>query len=417
MMHVCVSVAEATLGEVVKAIQSAQQMGADLAEVRFDRMERLPEDLSPLKNIDIPKIATLRSKTHGGEWDGGVEAKVRFLRRAIRAGFELIDIEDDSPLMQTRNRELRGADHIISHHDLITTPSTSKIIELMLHGSAVGGLPKGAFTVNTVTDLHNLVTAGKLLAMTNRRFILLGMGELGEVTRLRHQRMGSYLTYASLNPGKETAPGQLDVATMKSMEKGIIVGIAGNPLDHSYSPAMHQSAFAHLGIAGRYLRFPTAENEVEMLMENMRDLEINGMNVTIPHKESIMEYLDKVDDAAQKVGAVNVVVNREGRLIGRNTDVSGLAQAFQAAGADVEGKRSLIIGAGGAARACAAFLQGAGAALTITNRTHARAEKMARDFSGHAVKLEEAKSGEFEVIVNCTPIGMEGFPSELPIAL
>jgi len=414
-MAVCVSIVEASLDEAVRAIESARQSGADMVEVRFDRMAKLPEDLTPLKGIEIPKIATLRSKAHGGSWEGEDGAKLKFLRRAARAGL-MIDLEDDSPLLRSKDRELRGAELIISHHDFESTPPPGAVIETVLSNAARGGVPKGAFQVNSVTDLHGLVRAGKLLALTGHRFALLGMGELGTITRLRYQRMGCYYTYAALEPGKEAAPGQLDLATVKAMEKGIVTGITGQPLGHSLSPALHHAAFAHLGIAGRYLSFPASSDELGLLMDLVRDLGINGLNVTIPHKEAVMEHLDEIDATAQRVGAVNVIVNRDGRLVGRNTDLTGLAQAFKAAGAEVGGKEALIVGAGGAARACAAFLQQAGAHITVANRTPSHAEAVARDFGGRAIGLEDAPTTAFDVVVNCTPVGMEGFPPGLPVA-
>lgn len=415
MMTICVSVAAATIKEAVEAVNAAREKGADLVEVRFDLMAEQPSDLTPLKNIPIPKMATLRSKAQGGAWEGDDEAKARFFRRAIKAGFTLIDLEDDSPLLQRRERDMKNVERVISHHELDATPSTSRIIELMLLAGAKGELPKGAFAVNSVEELHRLVHAGKMLALTGKKYVLLGTGDFGPITRLRYRRLGSSMTYASLEAGKETAPGQVDVATLKRMENGIITGITGMPLEHSYSPAMHRAAFASLGIAGTYLPFPAEKDELPLLMEIVRELDIAGLNITIPHKESVMEHLDEIDATAQEVGAVNVVVNRKGRLIGRNTDVSGLGQAFKAAGADLGGKRALIVGAGGAARACAAFLRREKANIVIANRTRSRADEVAKRFSARAAGLDDVASMEFDVVVNCTPVGMEGFPAELPI--
>lgn len=414
-MTICVSVRAATLKEAAEAISEAKEKGADLAEVRFDLLTEPPSDLTPLKNAPLPKMATLRSKAHGGEWGGGDKAKFNLYRRAIRAGFKLIDLEDDSPLLGSRDRELRKAELVISHHELGEAPSEGRIIEIMLLAGARGDLAKGAFVVNTVGGLHRLVQAGKLLSLTGRKFVLLGTGDLGPITRMRYRRLGSSMTYASLEPGKETAPGQVDVATLKKMEDGVITGITGMPLGHSFSPVLHSAAFEAAGIAGEYLKFPAHESELPQLMSIMRELDIAGLNVTIPHKERVMEHLDKIEASAEEVGAVNVIVNRKGRLIGMNTDTSGLAQAFKSAGADVKGRRSLIIGAGGAARACAAFLRREGADIVIANRTRPRAKEVAKRFSGQAVSLDEAAGMDFDVIVNCTPLGMEGFPSQLPI--
>lgn len=414
-MTICVSVRAATIKEAAAAVSAARAKGADLAEVRFDLLTEPPSDLTPLRDVSLPKMATLRSKTHGGQWEGGDKAKLQLYRRAVRAGFKLIDLEDDSSLLSSRDRDLRKVELVVSHHELEEAPSEARIIEIMLLAGAKGDLPKGAFAINTVSELYRLIQAGKLLSLTGKKYVLLGTGQLGPITRMRYRRLGSSMTYASLEPGNETAPGQVDVATLKRMEKGVITGITGMPLGHSYSPALHRSAFEAADIAGAFLKFPAHESELPQLMDIMRDLDIAGLNVTIPHKESVMEHLDKIEASAEEVGAVNVIVNRKGRLIGMNTDVSGLAQAFRAAGADVKEKRSLIIGAGGAARACAAFLRREGADIVIANRTRSRAEDVARRFSGRVADLDEAAGMDFDVIVNCTPLGMEGFPSQLPI--
>lgn len=414
-MTICVSVNAANIEEAAEATAAAKELGADLVEIRFDLMENPMEDLTPLKDIDIPKLITLRSKSYGGEWESDDKARLQLYRRAVKAGFKLIDLEDDSSLLGSRDRDLRKAELLVSHHDLEGTPPESKLIEIMLQAGVKGDLAKGAFTVNTVEELHNLVKAGNLISMTGKKFVLLGMGEFGPITRLRYRRIGSSMTFASLESGKETAMGQIDITTLKKMEKGVITGIIGMPLGHSYSPTLHHNAFEAMDISGMYLKFPTRENEVPLIIDLMRDLNINGLNVTIPHKESVIEYLDKIEDSAEDVGAVNVIVNRKGRLIGMNTDVSGIAQAFKAANADVNGKRSLIIGAGGAARACAAFLRSEDADIFITNRTMPRAEEVASMFSGQAVGADEAINLEPDVVINCTPLGMKGFPSELPI--
>jgi len=341
----------------------------------------------------LPIIATLRSKKHGGQWEGPEEDRLRFIRRAARAGVKLIDLEDDLSLPRWLERELRETEIIISHHDLFSTPPAIQIIDSMLLWSTRGDLPKGAYAVNSVTDLYQLMEAGRMLSLAGKKFILIGMGEMGEITRLRHRKLGSTMTFASPEPGKETAPGQLDIATLKKMENGIITGITGDPLGHSFSQAIHHAAFDHLDIGGRYLLFPTQKEELGMLMDIVRGFGIAGLNVTIPHKESVMEHLDEIDPAAKRAGAVNVIVNKDGHLIGRNTDVTGLAKAFQAAGAEVKGRTALIIGAGGAARACAEFLRQAGG-HRHHQPDHVAGEAGGEDFSARAVDLKDASGHE-----------------------
>jgi shikimate dehydrogenase len=129
-----------------------------------------------------------------------------------------------------------------------------------------------------------------------------------------------------------------------------------------------------------------------------------------------MPLLDRLAPTAERAGAVNTVVIEDGSLIGHNTDLHGVEMTFEENGVDPAGKGALLIGAGGAARACCAFLSGAGARVSILNRTRSRAEELARSFGGcRAIDPRSVPEGEFDIIVNCTPLGMKGFPGELPL--
>lgn len=415
-MRVCVSIAETGAKEAIAAGIRAQELGADLIEVRFDRMEKLPEDLSPFRKLTVPRIATLRTADQGGASTHTDEERLRFFRRADRIGFEYVDIELSSPLASRLGRELRDARIICSHHDLSGTPGLSAIIEAMVSTSSKGDLAKVAFTVRSINDLSRLAQAARLFSATGERHVIIGMGELGATTRILSRSFGNEFTYASLEPGKESAPGQLDIATLKALgDQPVITGLTGDPLGHSLSPALHDLAFKEMKVPGRYLLFPAKEDELEELMELVRELKLRGLNVTIPHKEAVMKHLDEIDPLAKRVGAVNVIVNEKGRLIGRNTDVTGLEQALLAAGADPKGKNVLVIGAGGAARACCAVLERRGANIWITNRTPTRAQEVAKAFSARVAPHNDAPKMDFEMVINCTPLGMTGFPEELPI--
>ncbi len=415
-MRVCVSLVEKGVKEALAAGVRAQELGADLIEVRFDSMEKLPEDLSAFRKLTVPKIATLRTRDQGGASDHADEERLRFFWRADRIGFEYVDIELSSPLSSRLGRELRRARIICSHHDLSGTPELPAIIDAMVSTSSRGDLAKVAFQIGSVNDLSRLVQAAKLFSATGERHVIIGMGELGSVTRMLSKSFGNEFTYASLEPGKESAPGQLDIATLKALgEQPMITGLTGHPLGHSLSPSLHDLAFKEMKVPGRYLLFPAREEELGELMELVRELKMRGLNVTIPHKETVMKHLDEIDPLAKRVGAVNVIVNEKGTLMGHNTDVTGLEKALLAAGADPRGKSVLVIGAGGAARACCAVLERRGGKIWITNRTPSRAQEVARDFSARVASHTDAPKMDFEMIINCTPLGMQGFPDELPI--
>ncbi len=415
-MKVCVSLVEDSVKEAVAAGLAAQERGADLLEVRFDRMAKLPDDLSPFRRLSVPRIATLRTVSQGGGSELGDEDRLRFFRRAIRIGFEYVDIESDSPLVRRMGRELKNTGVICSYHDFTGTPPLPDLLDALVSTASKGDLAKVAFQVNSVSDLLRLQEAARLFSATSNRFVVIGMGPLGEITRVLPASFGSAFTYASLEKGKEAAPGQLDVATLKALgDQPIITGLTGFPLSHSLSPAMHNHAFQALGVPGRYLLFPAQDEELEGLMGLVRDLRLRGLNVTIPHKSAVMPFLDSVDPLAERAGAVNVIVNRDGKLEGRNTDVTGLEKAMLAAGADPRGKDVLVIGAGGAARACCVVLERRGARIWVVDRTASRAQELARRFNGRVAGHADVTGMEFGMVINCTPLGMTGFPDELPV--
>lgn len=197
------------------------------------------------------------------------------------------------------------------------------------------------------------------------------------------------------------------------------VGIIGYPLRHSASPAFQQAAFDYLGIDARYLAWETPPDALAGRVESLRGPGLLGANVTVPHKQAVVPFLNEVSQAAQDTGAVNTIVNQEGRLTGHNTDVTGFLRALQEdAGFQTQGKRVLVLGAGGSARAVVYGLlkEGAGQ-VTIANRTVERAHRLIETLGSPgnacAVLLELSKlSNGWDLIVNCTTLGMRHAPGE-----
>ena len=193
------------------------------------------------------------------------------------------------------------------------------------------------------------------------------------------------------------------------------VGIIGYPLGHSVSPAFHQAAFDHHGLDVRFEVWETPPNALREVVTGLRAPDALGASVTVPHKTVVIPLLDRLSEPARQVGAVNLIVNRDGVLEGHNTDTTGFLRALREDGAfDHAGKRVLLLGSGGAARAVAYVLleQGA-AALTIANRTVERARQLVADLGDgavlSAVSLEPsdlAVDGGWHLIVNCTTLGM-----------
>jgi 3-dehydroquinate dehydratase/shikimate dehydrogenase len=415
MTKICVSIVEPDVEGAMAAARSAKENGADLVEVRFDLMPSLPQDLSAFKQVDIPKIATLRPVAQGGRFAGKESTRLEFFQRALRSGFEMLDLELGSSLMEKRERELRKAGVICSHHDFEGTPSSATILDLLIRASSGDALPKAAFTIKNCKDLLTIAEAARMFSATEKEFVLIGMGELGALTRVCADTLGCAFTYASLEKGREAASGQLDLQTMKRLSSNkTVVGIVGDPVAHSLSPQMHQAAFLEVDIPGIYLKFNARQNELEDFLQVADEYGMKGFNVTIPHKEHVASLLDRLSPSAMQVGAVNTVVIEDGEFVGHNTDVHGVEMTFKSNEVDPKGKKALLLGAGGAARACMAYLSGAGAKVSIYNRTRSRAEELCRSFRNCQAIDFDTLTDDYEIIINSTPMGMRGFPAELP---
>ena len=300
-----------------------------------------------------------------------------------------------------------GFKKIVSHHDFEGTPSSEEIVSILNSNGAE--VTKGAFSVNSFTDLVSILEASKALS---RRHVLLGMGETGTVTRLRQRILGNEFTFGYV--GEPTAPGQLSTDDMEALgDDCSIVGITGNPLNHTRSPAMQNAAIMTAGLNAVYLRFPSAD--VDGLREAMIGYDIRGMNVTIPHKSSVIEQMDSLSKAAESIGAVNTIINENGKLIGDNTDSNGVIFAFRDNVPDV-GSKALIMGSGGAARAAAHAMLEMGCEVTISGRNKETVSAIAKEFSVTGVSKADAM--DHDIIINCTPIGMEStgtYPAELSL--
>jgi shikimate dehydrogenase len=188
------------------------------------------------------------------------------------------------------------------------------------------------------------------------------------------------------------------------------VYLLGHPVAHSLSPAMHNAAFAALGLPHRYEARDVEPHRLADTVEALRGPDVLGANITIPHKEAVLRLVDELADEARRIGAVNTVVRRSSRLVGDNTDGQGFARALAAAGVDVAGKDVMVLGAGGAARACVAAL-GAARTVHVAARGLDRASALvaAAGEPTRAMPWADARrTARIDVLVNATPIGLHG---------
>lgn len=185
--------------------------------------------------------------------------------------------------------------------------------------------------------------------------------------------------------------------------------VIGDPIEHSLSPQMHNAGYEALQIDDEYVYVASRVdiNEIENFTKGVRAMNVRGISCTIPHKVAVMPYLDEIEDIAKIIGAVNTIVNENGKLIGYNTDWLGVLQPLEKL-TTLQNKTVALIGAGGAARAAAFAVTNRGAKLAIYNRTVEKAKELAKEFKGEAYSLDEISNVESaDIIINTTPIGLK----------
>ncbi|MGB4503758.1 MAG: shikimate dehydrogenase [Syntrophaceticus sp.] len=205
-----------------------------------------------------------------------------------------------------------------------------------------------------------------------------------------------------------------------------VFALFGDPVTHSLSPIMQNTAFKMLKLDSVYVPFLVHKDGLAEAVKAVHVLNLGGVNLTIPHKENVLSYLDEVDEESRIIGAVNTVVNRDGYLYGYNTDAPGFIVSLKSAGFEPKGKKVVIMGAGGAARAVAVALALQGASrIHICNRTKRRGELLAQDLCRAGAAVDVSDYGvscskalqKADLLVNATPVGMYPNHKEKPIIM
>ena len=204
-----------------------------------------------------------------------------------------------------------------------------------------------------------------------------------------------------------------------------VCGVIGEPIEHTLSPLMHNAAFEALKIDYVFLAFRVKPAEVESAVNGMRALNIRGLNVTMPHKSSVIKHLDRVDLSAQIVNSVNTILNKENLLFGFNTDGVGAFKALKENGVELKGRKVLLLGAGGAARAIAYTMAKEADELAVLNRTVKQAQALAKlleksfnkKISTGSLSPSDIQSNlqDSDILINATSVGMKPKAEESPV--
>lgn len=422
--RICIALFAANPADLMQKIEVAAHDNS-LLELRLDYLPR-PALLFPkLKQFtafhrDIVLIATCRRAPNGGKFRGTPTSQVDILLKAAAAGCQLVDIEVEtakSLKAKDMDRLRRSCSLVISSHDYRGTRKLEETWEQMREFS-----PDYIKIVSTARTLSDNVKMMRLLEQRSDIVSTVGvcMGEQGVISRVIGVRAGSAFTFAAAQSGEETAPGQITARVLRDVYRIDMVdaatkiyGVAGDPVGHSLSPQMMNTAFRRENINAVYLALQTAD--ASDLLKCVREIPIQGLSITMPLKQAIVEHLDKTDALTEKIGACNTLIrSQEGKLYGFNTDVAGVVRPLEQR-LNLAGSRILVIGAGGAARAAVFGLRDRGAEVWVMNRTTEKGQKLARQAHAHYVSHPQLRKLDFDVIVNATPVGMSASRPQSPL--
>ncbi len=417
---ICISICAETAAELVEQIKRAEDL-ADVIEIRFDCLSQLHfgKFLSELKNLKKNLLVTFRPKEQGGKRDLSLSERRKFWQLILT--FSNVVYFDIEPDLQKKFPDLKINSRIASFHNFGSSINDFENIynELVETGS---GILKIAVQTDDITDT---IPVWKLLEKARadgKKIIPIAMGESGKWTRILGLAHGAFMTYAALDAGRETAPGQVsakdltEVYRAKELDENTeIYGIIGGNTSYSMSPYIHNAAFKFHQLNAVFVPLQM-QNLDEFISRMVRpetreiDLNFKGFAVTIPHKQRIIKHLDFIDETAEKIGAVNTVKITDGKLYGSNTDAHGFIEPLKNAYGDLKNVNAAILGAGGAARACLYALKTVGAKVTIFARDTDKAKSLAEEFQAdlQELKTQNSKLETFQIVVNATPLGTKG---------
>lgn len=422
MTLIVASLVEKEVSGVSDSSRKAFSVGADLVEIRLDHMDSIAAATirEARRAAQGPAIATLRSRRQGGRCDLKDRDRENKMRQVVDSDFEYVDFElgtDDRLLAKVKGEEIRPT-VIVSHH-FKKPVSRARVEKILLEACRAGNIGKVAMPCEHAGHAIMLAQVGLSLAKSRKKFVLIGMGAQGQLTRVCADRIGSELAYTCL-PGKEAAPGQLDIVTQHNLLKNdrLLIGLLGHPVSHSVSEPMQEAAIERAGLHGAYIPFDFPLEELDRrALGTLKELGFVGLNVTIPHKAWAFDICSRRGSAAAATGAVNTLTLGRRSIVGENTDVTGFARLIEGKIVITRNLRCLVVGAGGAARAVVYVLKERGAKVVVTDIEMKKARKIAREFKCKAVPPGSfyREKQEFALIVNCTPIGMKSVSDKSPI--
>lgn len=407
-MNICVSIAPVSMAEAIRKLSSAGKK-AELVEVRTDGMADV--DFERLLRKPRPRvIITNRRAGEGGAFSGSADEQFDILSEAIRCGADFIDAEMSwgPERISSLSKNLSRTKIIVSYHNFDETPDHLDAVYADMRKTGADIL-KIATTANDIIDNKRVFALLKRAKRDRQKMIAFCIGERGQASRILSARFGGFLTYASPDADECTAPGQFTVDDLKNIyrmtafnSRTKVFGLVGNPVSQSKGIFYHNTIFKRKDANAIYLNFLV--DDLASFLDAFSG-ELHGFSVTMPFKERIMPFLETIDGAAEKLRAVNTVIVNKRRLIGSNTDLSAMVQIMKKK-IQPHGKRIVVLGTGGTARALAFASVSLGAHTTVVGRSTDKARALASEFGCEWTLFDFLESLKADVLMNGTAVGM-----------
>jgi 3-dehydroquinate dehydratase / shikimate dehydrogenase len=443
--RICVVVGRTRHKMVQAEILEAGKRGARLIELRLDFLSKAPDFKRLLTDKPCPMVATVRRPADGGRWGGSEEERRMLLRQAVVAGFDWVDLETDIAEVIPRFGKVR---RIVSYHNMRETPADLEKIHARMCKQDADVVKLAVKAQNPADNLRVLA----LMQNPARPTVAIAMGDFGFCTRILAAKYGAPFTYAAFNKERGIAPGLPSFTELQQVYQydkidadTQVFGVLGDPVAHSLSPLIHNTAFRQIGLNAVYLPFRVPPADVATFLKEFDRIPVKGYSVTIPHKETVVAAAKTQDDAVAETKAANTLVRGPDGLHAYNTDYQGVLEALKTNLAEpgppaaktsrehgnveapqeqpmqvhgtspLRDKAVLVLGAGGVAHAVAHALHREGALVTIANRTAERGHKLAEEVGCRTMDWAARHTVICDILVNCTSVGMHPNVDALPV--
>jgi len=399
---IAVPIVASNINEAIKDMKEASKI-ADVIELRLDFIKNINE--KNLKKLLSKKVIVTDRKK-----------RLNLIKKAIELKADFIDLDisiGEKTIKKIINNK-KNSKIIVSFHNFKKTSKKEILKKYNKIKKLNPDIIKIATFANSIND--NIVIFD--LIKRNKKMIALCMGEKGEISRILSPIFGAPLTFGSLKKGKESAPGQITAKILKNiyrinkLKNPKIFGLVGNPVKHSKGIIIHNKSFKKLRLNNIYVNFLV--DDLKKFIKEFKPM-LSGLSITIPFKREIIKHIDKTTPTAKKIGAVNTVIKKNGKLIGYNTDITGAIKAIESK-TKIKNKKVLMIGAGGVARAIGYGIMQKKGKLMILNRTKSKAKRLAKELKCKAGGLNRLKKQrDIDIIINATSIGMFPKINKTPI--